>query len=84
MTALRDWVSLEFEWDEEKNAMNRKKHGIDFRDAALVFKDENYLEFYDANIVMTKTGTISSGRSAKSSLSCTRSERPESESFQPE
>ena len=45
---MRDWVSLEFEWDEEKNAMNRKKHGIDFRDAALVFNDENYLEFYDA------------------------------------
>ena len=28
--------------------MNRKKHGIDFRDAALLFNDENYLKFYDA------------------------------------
>ena len=37
-----------FEWDEEKNAANRKKHSIDFRDAVLVFNDPNAIEFYDA------------------------------------
>ena len=36
-----------FEWDEEKNAANIKKHGIDFEDAILVFNDEYYVEFYD-------------------------------------
>lgn len=37
-----------FEWDEEKAALNLKKHGIDFRDAALVFNDENRIEIFDA------------------------------------
>ncbi len=46
---MYDWNRLEFEWDEEKAALNWKKHGVDFRDAALVFNDENYLEFYDAD-----------------------------------
>ena len=39
---------MQFEWDEEKAAANFRKHKIDFRDAALVFNDENYIEFYDA------------------------------------
>ena len=37
-----------FEWDEEKNALNLLKHGIDFRDAAAVFDDDDRIEFYDA------------------------------------
>jgi len=28
---------MEFEWDNEKNNKNIKKHGIDFADAALIF-----------------------------------------------
>ena len=36
-----------FEWDAEKNALNLKKHGIDFRDAAAVFDDDDRMEFYD-------------------------------------
>ena len=44
---MRDWNKLEFEWDEDKAAANLRKHKIDFRDAALVFDDENYLEYYD-------------------------------------
>ena len=45
---MRKWNELEFEWDEEKAAANLKKHGIDFRDAALVFNDPFRKEFYDA------------------------------------
>jgi uncharacterized protein len=30
---------LRFEWDAEKNRVNRAKHGIDFRTAARVFAD---------------------------------------------
>ena len=44
MPQLNDLI---FEWDEEKNAANIKKHGIDFDDAILVFNDEHYIEFYD-------------------------------------
>jgi uncharacterized DUF497 family protein len=27
-----------FEWDEEKNHANKRKHGIDFRDAVRIFE----------------------------------------------
>ena len=32
---------MEFEWDENKNKTNQEKHGIDFKDAKSVFKDDN-------------------------------------------
>ena len=38
---------LNFEWDEEKNRINREKHGISFETAAFVFRDEYYIEMYD-------------------------------------
>lgn len=38
---------MQFEWDDEKEQINIRKHGIDFSTAALVFKDENRLELYD-------------------------------------
>lgn len=38
---------LKFEWDEEKNRINKKKHGIDFNIAIHVFDDENRIEIYD-------------------------------------
>ena len=40
--------TLEFEWDEEKEKLNIKKHGISFSTAALVFDDEDRIEIYDA------------------------------------
>jgi len=36
-----------FEWSEEKNKINKKKHEIDFTEAIQVFNDNNRLEFYD-------------------------------------
>lgn len=38
---------LTVEWDIDKNEINKKKHGISFEAAALVFADEHYLELYD-------------------------------------
>jgi hypothetical protein len=38
---------LKFEWDAEKNAINREKHDISFETAAYVFDDPNYIEMYD-------------------------------------
>lgn len=40
---------MKFEWDDEKNRINLRKHGIDFETAALVFQDDNRLEFFDTN-----------------------------------
>ena len=35
------------EWDNNKNRLNIKKHGISFETAALVFADEERIEYYD-------------------------------------
>ena len=32
--------SLNFEWDDNKNALNQKKHGVSFEEAKTVFADE--------------------------------------------
>lgn len=40
-------VERSFEWDEDKNIINIKKHGISFRAAAYVFADVNRIEIYD-------------------------------------
>jgi uncharacterized protein len=33
-------MDTEFEWDETKRRINRRKHGIDFADAVEVFYDD--------------------------------------------
>jgi uncharacterized DUF497 family protein len=38
---------MQFDWDEEKNEINKKKHGIDFEDAIHVFNDPYHAEIYD-------------------------------------
>ncbi len=35
------------EWDENKNQINIQKHGISFETAALVFADDDRIEYYD-------------------------------------
>ncbi len=36
-----------FAWDENKNQINIKKHGIDFKEAKSVFYDDNAILFDD-------------------------------------
>ena len=36
-----------FEWDDTKEQINIKKHGMKFKTALLVFEDENRIEMYD-------------------------------------
>ena len=38
---------MDFEWDVQKNELNKAKHGISFETAAFVFSDENHIEMYD-------------------------------------
>ena len=33
-------MDIDFEWDETKRHANRRKHGVDFADAAEVFYDD--------------------------------------------
>ena len=39
--------NIVFEWDDEKNRINWRKHNVDFIDAAKVFGDENRIEWFD-------------------------------------
>jgi uncharacterized DUF497 family protein len=34
---------VRFEWDEEKDAANQRKHGVGFESAARVFADPDYV-----------------------------------------
>ena len=38
---------MKFEYDEDKNQVNIKKHGISFRNAAKVFFDYDRIELFD-------------------------------------
>lgn len=38
---------MHFDWDENKNQINKKKHGIDFTEASTVFLDEKAILFDD-------------------------------------
>ncbi len=38
---------LIFEWDDQKDSINRKKHGISFDEAKTAFYDEYAVQFYD-------------------------------------
>ena len=41
-------TTLRFEWEEEKNRKNQRKHGVSFEEARTVFYDDDAVEFYDA------------------------------------
>lgn len=38
---------LQFEWNEQKNKINQKKHGISFEEACSVFLDDRAIMFDD-------------------------------------
>lgn len=39
--------TIKFEWDENKNQINQKKHGVNFDEASSVFLDEKAILFDD-------------------------------------
>ena len=46
-----------FDWDENKNRINQRKHGISFVEACSVFFDERAILFDDPIIQMRKKGS---------------------------
>lgn len=38
---------IRFEWDEHKNSINKRKHGVSFEDAVIVFLDEKAIYIAD-------------------------------------
>ncbi|MCD8015973.1 MAG: BrnT family toxin [Lachnospiraceae bacterium] len=53
---------MKFEWDEEKNLINKEKHKISFETAAHVFEDPNYIEMYDFEHSIDEERYIAIGR----------------------
>ena len=45
---------VEFEWDPRKAVANRRKHGIDFADAATVLHDELAVTVFDDDFAATR------------------------------
>ena len=48
MVSLSPMSNIQFEWDERKSQLNRRKHGVSFEEAQSVFLDENAVQFFDA------------------------------------
>ena len=38
---------VDYDWDDEKAESNLEKHGVSFEEAATVFDDPLYVDFYD-------------------------------------
>jgi uncharacterized protein len=38
---------VDYEWDQEKATSNLEKHGVSFEEAATIFSDPLYVDFYD-------------------------------------
>ena len=51
-----------FEWDEEKNSINKTKHKISFEVAAHVFDDPDYIEMYDFEHSLNEDRYIAIGK----------------------
>jgi uncharacterized protein len=55
---------IRFEWDENKQALNRRKHGPSFLEAQTVFADENGLLLHDPDHSLSEDRFILLGLSS--------------------
>ena len=65
--SIRD-DDLRFDWDQEKNRSNLKKHGVSFEEAAAVFLDEDGLLIPDPDHSNDEERFILIGTSRKANL----------------
>ena len=56
---------LHFVWDEGKNKVNQRKHGVSFEEARSVFYDENAIRYFDPDHSKTEDRYIMLGMSAR-------------------
>jgi uncharacterized DUF497 family protein len=57
-----------FEWDPEKEKMNKKKHNISFEEAATVFHDPNAITIFDEDHTEKEERWITIGISSSGKL----------------
>ena len=70
---------MAWEWDDEKAASNLEKHGVSFEEAATVFDDPLYVDFYDPDHSAEEHRYLIVGMSLKGRLLIVSyTERPES------
>lgn len=55
---------MEFEWDPRKDAANRRKHGVGFREATTVFGDPLATTFPDMDHSLSEHRFLTVGASA--------------------
>ena len=66
---------LKFEWDEKKNMLNKKKHGIFFETAKRVFYDPKRYEMFDKKHSLFEKRWITIGLAGLTVLRVTYTER---------
>ncbi len=59
---------MTFEWDENKNIINIRKHGIDFKEACTVFYDNNAVLFDDPDHSIQESRFLIIGMSRTASV----------------
>ena len=61
-------INLKFEWDEQKNKINREKHKISFEETETVFYDESAVVIDDPDHSQEEDRFIILGLSTKANL----------------
>ncbi len=59
---------ISFEWHEEKDRFNQKKHGVSFEEAKSVFYDEEARQFFDREHSIEEDRFLLLGMSQKNRL----------------
>lgn len=59
---------MKFEWDEDKNIANHRKHGVWFEEAQTVWADERSQEYFDPDHTDEEDRFIRIGHSTKPRL----------------
>ena len=59
---------INFEWDENKNSINKNKHKVSFEEAKTVFYDENALVIDDPDHSISEERFIILGMSSQAKL----------------
>jgi len=56
---------LKFDWNSDKDRVNRDKHGVSFEEARSVFYDEDAIQFFDESHSLEEDRFIMLGVSVK-------------------
>lgn len=61
-------MNLQFEWDARKDALNRRKHGVSFEEAATAFGDPRSVSVSDPEHSLEEDRFVLLGRSYRGRL----------------